>query len=177
MLTNTNDIPSAIEESQSSSSSAYGHTTHLVDDMLDGKHSFIRILKRAPQRAILGHSSVKAFISHCGLTSIHETMFAGKPALCIPGFGDQPMNAYRLEHHGAGERVFWWEISTEAIIEKLTRIMQGDTATSARLATERLDKMIRLASRRTPMAADMVELAAIPSAIQMLEPAEYRLLW
>ncbi|KAI8054419.1 hypothetical protein BDF22DRAFT_742345 [Syncephalis plumigaleata] len=178
MLTNTNELPTVIEESLPSSlSSNHDYTVHLVADMLNGKHPFIRMVKRAPQRATLEHPSVKAFISHCGLTSIHETMLAGKPALCIPAFGDQPMNAYRLEYHGAGERLFWWEASTEMIVEKLTRIMQGDTASSARLAMERLGKMARLASRRVPMAADMIELAAIPGALSILEPAEYRLSW
>ncbi|KAI8054298.1 hypothetical protein BDF22DRAFT_775076 [Syncephalis plumigaleata] len=157
MLTDPKQL-STIVRCHSSEDSQSNIVEHNLNDMLNGKHSFIRAFKRAPQRATLEHPSVKAFISHCGLTSMHDTMHAGKPALCIPGFGDQIMNAYRIKYHGAGERLFWWEASTEMIIEKLTRIMQGDTASSARLAMERLGKMARLASRRVPMAADMMNL-------------------
>ncbi|RKP24227.1 hypothetical protein SYNPS1DRAFT_30007 [Syncephalis pseudoplumigaleata] len=185
MLTDASRMPSVIEEDQlslplgaaNSSSSSSNTTTHLLSDMLDGKHPFIRILKRAPQRALLEHPSVRAFISHCGLTSLHETMLAGKPAVCIPGFGDQPMNAYRLEYLGAGERIFWWEASVKVILEKLARLLEGEAAESARLAMARLGEMARLASGRTPMAADMVEMAAIPGVLPLLQPAEHRMPW
>jgi len=49
-----------------------------------------------PQAALLSHSAVKLFISHCGMNSAHESMLAGKPAVCIPQSGEQIAVAQRL---------------------------------------------------------------------------------
>jgi len=49
-----------------------------------------------PQAALLSHSAVKLFISHCGMNSAHETMLAGKPSICIPQSGEQIAVAQRF---------------------------------------------------------------------------------
>ncbi|KAI8057645.1 hypothetical protein BDF22DRAFT_615911 [Syncephalis plumigaleata] len=77
-------------------------TVHTISDMRSGKHLFIRMMDRAPQRAVLEHPSTILFITHCGIASIYETMFAGVPILGLPIFGDQPSNAIRMYEHGAG---------------------------------------------------------------------------
>lgn len=47
----------------------------------------------APQKKILGHSSVGGFVSHCGWNSVSESMYFGVPIIAIPMHNDQPLNA------------------------------------------------------------------------------------
>uniref|UniRef100_A0A914XFW2 UDP-glucuronosyltransferase n=1 Tax=Plectus sambesii TaxID=2011161 RepID=A0A914XFW2_9BILA len=58
-----------------------------------------------PQVDLLGHPHVKAFITHGGQNSILETVYAGKPVLTIPCFGDQFRNAATVVRKGFGTRV------------------------------------------------------------------------
>ena len=51
------------------------------------------ILEWAPQTKILGHSSTGGFLSHCGWSSLTETMKFGVPIIAMPMKVDQPMNA------------------------------------------------------------------------------------
>ncbi|KAI9590829.1 hypothetical protein BDF19DRAFT_470281 [Syncephalis fuscata] len=181
MLTDISKMPQVVDENDQSlgyiSADSGNPLKHHIEDMLNGNHPFIKIMQRAPQRAVLEHPAVRAFVSHCGLTSIHEAMMASTPVLCIPGFGDQPMNALRLEHLGAGEKLFWTDATVDRVVDKLNRLLSGNSAQRAQLAMQRLNKMAVLASRRVPMAADMVEMAAIPGALQLLEPASERMAW
>ncbi len=62
----------------------------------------VRIEAFAPQQAILAHPTVAAFISHCGMNSLSESLYHGKPILGLPFFGDQHYNAGRLLEINAG---------------------------------------------------------------------------
>jgi UDP:flavonoid glycosyltransferase YjiC (YdhE family) len=54
------------------------------------------------QSALLKDERVVAFISHCGINSAQESIYYGKPILCIPMFGDQMDMAQRIEESGSG---------------------------------------------------------------------------
>lgn len=56
----------------------------------------VRIESFAPQQAILAHPAIAAFISHCGMNSLSESLYHGKPILGLPFFGDQHYNAGRV---------------------------------------------------------------------------------
>jgi MGT family glycosyltransferase len=58
--------------------------------------SSFRIEQFVPQQAILSHSSVRAFVSHCGMNSINEALYWEKPILALPFFGDQHYNSARI---------------------------------------------------------------------------------
>lgn len=84
---------------------------------LPNKPANVEIRKWLPQRAVLGknlegrkcllqllfaagHRNVKLFISHCGLIGMIESVYFGKPIVCIPVFLDQAMNAALAKNNG-----------------------------------------------------------------------------
>lgn len=46
-----------------------------------------------PQRDLLCHPKVKAFVSHSGLLGTSESIYCGVPMLVTPFYGDQFLNA------------------------------------------------------------------------------------
>ncbi|CAF1347196.1 unnamed protein product [Adineta ricciae] len=56
------------------------------------------LLPWVPQRLVLTHPAIRLFISHGGWNSLLEGMFAGRPTLIWPLFGDQIINGQRLDH-------------------------------------------------------------------------------
>ncbi|KAH7297253.1 hypothetical protein KP509_26G061500, partial [Ceratopteris richardii] len=56
------------------------------------------VVSWAPQLAVLNHSSIGLFLSHCGWNSLVESLAAGVPILAKPGgFAEQRMNAHYIE--------------------------------------------------------------------------------
>lgn len=56
----------------------------------------------APQARILKHSSTGGFLSHCGWSSVMESMKFGVPIVAMPMHIDQPLNARLVEAVGVG---------------------------------------------------------------------------
>ena len=63
----------------------------------------VRFEQWVPQTAILAHPSVKLFITHGGIESIHEILYIGKPSLFVPFFADQPGNAVLARDRGLAD--------------------------------------------------------------------------
>jgi hypothetical protein len=63
----------------------------------------IRFEDWVPQLTVLAHASVKLFITHGGLESIHEVLYVGKPSIMVPFFGDQYANAILSRDRGLGD--------------------------------------------------------------------------
>ncbi|KAK6146155.1 hypothetical protein DH2020_020024 [Rehmannia glutinosa] len=59
----------------------------------------------APQAEILAHSSVGGFISHCGWSSIMESVYFGVPVVAVPLKFDQPVNCRMAVEAGVGVEV------------------------------------------------------------------------
>ncbi|KAJ4840814.1 hypothetical protein Tsubulata_036275 [Turnera subulata] len=59
----------------------------------------------APQARILEHSSIGGFVSHCGWSSVMESMKNGVPIVAMPMHLDQPCNARLVEDVGVGIEV------------------------------------------------------------------------
>ena len=53
-----------------------------------------------PQFDLLRHENSKLLISHCGLNSLQESLFAGVPIIGFPIFADQPSNAGKVVRKG-----------------------------------------------------------------------------
>ncbi|KAK1379131.1 Glycosyltransferase [Heracleum sosnowskyi] len=60
------------------------------------------ILEWAPQTQILGHSSTGGFLSHCGWSSMNESIKYGVPIIAMPMKVDQPTNAKLAVEIGVG---------------------------------------------------------------------------
>jgi len=58
------------------------------------------------QKWILQHSSIKFFLSHCGMGSCSEGIYFQKPILCMPFNMDQFVNAISIDHLGIGLSLF-----------------------------------------------------------------------
>ncbi|KAK7852317.1 beta-d-glucosyl crocetin beta-1 [Quercus suber] len=59
----------------------------------------------APQAKILRHSSIGGFVSHCGWSSVIESIKFGVPIIAIPMQFEQPLNARVVEEVGVAMEV------------------------------------------------------------------------
>ncbi|KAK1395131.1 Glycosyltransferase [Heracleum sosnowskyi] len=59
----------------------------------------------APQAKILRHSNIAGFVSHCGWSSVMESLSFGVPIIAIPLQNDQPLNARLAVELGFGLEV------------------------------------------------------------------------
>ena len=59
--------------------------------------STVRTISWGAQNDVLGHASVKAFVTQTGINSLYETAYHGKPVVCIPLVADQLDNAAKVK--------------------------------------------------------------------------------
>ena len=64
----------------------------------------VRLERWVPQAAVLSHPAVSLFITHGGASSVEESLWAGKPMLCIPNVWDHYYYAWIVGLLGAGVR-------------------------------------------------------------------------
>ncbi|DBB06551.1 hypothetical protein WJX77_011825 [Trebouxia sp. C0004] len=75
----------------------------------------------ALQNDVLGHSAVKAFVTHAGSKSIYEAGFHGKPVVCIPLLAD---HAAKAAYHGFGLTLTPKQPKTsEPMLQAIVRIL------------------------------------------------------
>lgn len=87
-----------------------GHTNVFTDTWL-------------PQKEIMAHPKLLAFITHGGANSITEASYIGVPLILIPLFGDQERNALMIETKGTGIRLFKTELQKENIIAAIKKLI------------------------------------------------------
>ncbi|XP_020083160.1 anthocyanidin 3-O-glucosyltransferase 7-like [Ananas comosus] len=85
------------------------------------------VVSWAPQKVVLGHAAVGAFVSHCGWNSVLESVAAGVPMVCRPFFGDQRMNARAVESMwGIGITLRGGVAAEEAVAGALDVVLRGE---------------------------------------------------
>ncbi|CAD5113976.1 DgyrCDS3139 [Dimorphilus gyrociliatus] len=99
--------------------------------------SNVDIVPWAPQNDLLGHDRVSAFITHGGQNGQSESVYHGKPMLCIPLFAEQPHNAVRIAYRKYGKYLFPHELTTEKLQLLLREVLNNDVyAKNVRRASE-----------------------------------------
>lgn len=82
--------------------------------------SNVQLHHYVPQIDVLERSDV--FITHGGVSSVREAMYAGVPMIVLPGVMDQPGNAARVLHYGVGLRGRLKSITSDKLSEMIHRI-------------------------------------------------------
>lgn len=148
----------------------------------------IRIEGFVPQVAVLLHPAVRVFLCHGGYNSLSEGLYAGKPAVLLPGFADNAYNSFRAQEQGAGllvdahlpalqERLsaalarVLTEPSFTAAAQRVALILR--TAGGASRASEVLESVMALGTadhlhmpdNRAAVAAALALLLALPAAL------------
>lgn len=95
------------------------------DENLPNKPENVKISKWLPQRGILGHPNVKAFISHCGFISTTEAVYFGVPFICIPIYVDQLTNAAFSTKNGVAVTLKFTELSEKTLSEALDKVLNN----------------------------------------------------
>jgi hypothetical protein len=81
-----------------------------------------------PQFAVLAHPAVKAFVTHCGANSIHESLYHAVPMVALPFFDDQRYNGPRLVQLGLASASLLKEagnISEELVVTAVLDILDN----------------------------------------------------
>lgn len=79
-----------------------------------------------PQRDLLCHSKVKAFISHCGNLGTTEAVHCGVPVIGVPFYGDQPLNIAALEYRGMGVKLKFEDITQQSLLEAVQKMLKPE---------------------------------------------------
>ncbi|XP_065225362.1 UDP-glucosyltransferase 2-like isoform X2 [Planococcus citri] len=82
----------------------------------------VMLIDWLPQRDILKHENVIAFISHCGLGATNEALYTATPVIACPLFCDQPDNAELLENLGVAVHLDFHDITKESVLKALKQI-------------------------------------------------------
>ncbi|MFF7209817.1 macrolide family glycosyltransferase [Streptomyces sp. NPDC008238] len=76
-----------------------------------------------PQPEVLRRAAL--FVTHGGMNSVNEALYAGVPMLIVPQGADQPMVAGRVEELGAGLALTGRDITEDAVRGRAARLLQG----------------------------------------------------
>ncbi|KAL6657380.1 hypothetical protein ACP70R_005160 [Stipagrostis hirtigluma subsp. patula] len=83
----------------------------------------------APQRRVLAHPACGAFLTHCGWSSVLESLAAGVPMAALPLHIDQPLNGNLAAELGAAARVpqeRFGEFRAEDVARAVRQVMRGE---------------------------------------------------
>jgi len=108
------------------------------------------------QMAVLRHPAVRAFVSHCGVNSVHEAVACGVPILGIPLFADQLDMAMRAFDAGVALLLKKHALEADALRVAVRRVV-GESAFRLRMPT--LQAALSAAGG-VDRAADLLEDAA-----------------
>ncbi len=69
---------------------------------------------------------MKLFITHGGVSSIHEATYYGVPLMVVPLFADQDYNAYRIEAQEVGTLVEIRGMTEETLVNAVDKVLKND---------------------------------------------------
>lgn len=74
------------------------------------------------QQHVLIHPAIRMFVNHGGINSIGESIYAHKPLLILPGFGDQFSTAARVTESEIGHFLYRHTLTSIQLAEKIKLI-------------------------------------------------------
>jgi len=95
----------------------------VLEDLADGVHRFDWL----PQRELLAHPKIRAFVSHCGCNSALEAIMNGVPVAGLGLFADQVSTAAVLEAKGICVRLDKKRLSTDVIYNSIIRLVTDES--------------------------------------------------
>ncbi|KAF7723896.1 hypothetical protein EC973_001519 [Apophysomyces ossiformis] len=134
--------------------------TYLIADLFTSNQTVTSknalAVQWAPQQAVLHHPSVIVFVSHGGLGSANEALFAGKRLVIFPFFADQPRNSVKLERDGVAVRLTRHASQVEATQAIRKAVLDKDGSMQANV--ERYKAIVQIHSKHASLrGADLVE--------------------
>ncbi len=124
----------------------------------------VRIVDFVPHRAVFPHAAL--VVTHAGWQTVNAALADGVPLVCIPDGRDQPDNAARVVHVGAGVRVRK-QASPQKLRETIARALEDSAlkrgASSMASALARSDGALTVAERLELLAARTSLAAPKPS--------------
>jgi len=82
------------------------------------------------QLGVLAHESTELFITHCGINSVHESVYLEKKVLCIPILADQPDMATRVEDAGIGSHVSKLTFTSSSLLHSIEQLLAPSNAST-----------------------------------------------
>ena len=83
----------------------------------------MKTVKWLPQNDLLAHKDIKAFVSHMGINSYHESAYFGVPVVAVPLFADQFSNAKRAANFGWGTVVDYKTVNVQEVLEAIEHVV------------------------------------------------------
>ncbi|GMS91548.1 hypothetical protein PENTCL1PPCAC_13723, partial [Pristionchus entomophagus] len=99
----------------------------------------LHLLKWLPQRDLMRHPKMKLLIAHGGYNSLLETAQAGIPAVMMPLFADQKINAQRATRFGIARTLNKHTLSVDAVYDAINDVLNDEKYTNA---ARRLSSML-----------------------------------
>ncbi|MBA0818924.1 hypothetical protein Gohar_021292, partial [Gossypium harknessii] len=103
----------------------------------------------APQAKILQHSSIGGFVSHCGWSSVMESLKFGVPIIAMPMLMhiDQPLNARLVQDVGVGVEVKRGKdgsLEREEIVKVIKQVVGEKDGENIRNKTREMSNYIKI---------------------------------
>ncbi|RIA90049.1 Glycosyltransferase Family 1 protein [Glomus cerebriforme] len=133
-----------------------------TSSILNNEHPHIRIVKFAPQFAVLNHPNTKLFLSHGGAGSVHESLYTGTPMLVLPLGSDQMGNAEKLESAGVALSLNKMKLDVNDIINKMDILLKDE---NVKKNAKRMEALAKIDSKRKYRAADSIEYILYSSSL------------
>uniref|UniRef100_A0A914X8A0 glucuronosyltransferase n=1 Tax=Plectus sambesii TaxID=2011161 RepID=A0A914X8A0_9BILA len=135
----------------------------------------VRHIGWMPQKELLGHPKVKAFLTHGGFNSLTEATFLGVPLIMLPLMSDQYGNAKRVERLGLGVTLDKYSLTVENIERALSTVLldKGYKERAMRLAQMIQQKPVQSAD----LALKWVEFLAQFRTVDNLLPESRHMGW
>lgn len=121
-------------------------------------HAPLHISTHVPfsPRHVLRHPHTKVFVTHCGDTSVYETVEIGVPLVGVPLFADQSDMCARVQDAGIGISLNKLTFTPEMLIEAVKKMVDNEQATKKAIRIGKMGKVQGGSAR----AADVVEMVA-----------------